>query len=121
LVAERDPFAADLSDYFLRTEGFVTRVALDARTAREILEQEAVTVMVVDVLIPGGGGLELCQLAHERGSIAVLVISALDSREQALRAGADAFLQKPFDSIRLVSTVRDLLGTSAYLRRSVWA
>ncbi len=120
LLAERDPFGADLSDYFLRTEGYATRVALAANGAREALEREPVSLVVVDVLIAGGAGLELCRVAHERG-IPVLAVSTLDSRDQALRAGADAFLQKPYDPLRLVSTVRDLLGTSAYLDRTVKA
>jgi DNA-binding response OmpR family regulator len=50
------------------------------------------------------------------GSIPVLAVSALDSRDEALEAGAYAFLCKPLDPLQLVSTVRDLLGTSAYLR-----
>ena len=46
----------------------------------------------------------------------VLAVSAVDSRDQALAAGAEAFLVKPLDPLQFVSTVRDLLGTSAYLR-----
>jgi DNA-binding transcriptional MerR regulator len=118
LLAERDPFAAELSDYFLRTEGYAIRVALKERDAREVLDSEPIALLIVDPLISGGAGLGLCRLAHERGSIGVLVVSTLATRDQALDAGADAFLQKPFDPLRLVSTVRDLLGTSAYLRRS---
>jgi len=121
LLAERDPFAADLSDYFLRTEGYATSVALDADRARVILEQESISLMIVDVLISGGAGLDLCRLAHDQKNIPILAVSTLDSRDQALHAGADAFLQKPLDPIRLISTVRDLMGTSAYLRRSVRA
>ena len=48
----------------------------------------------------------------------VLAISALDSADEALQVGASAFLNKPIEPLRLISTVRDLLGTSA-LARSV--
>ena len=51
-----------------------------------------------------------------RRAIPILAVSALASGDAALEAGADAFLQKPVDPLQFVSTVRDLLGTSAYLR-----
>jgi DNA-binding transcriptional MerR regulator len=119
LLAERDPFSADLSEYFLRTEGYATRIALDANIAQEMLEEGTPSLAVIDLLISGGAGQALCRLAHERMSIPVVAVSAIESRDQALEAGADAFLLKPFDPLQFVSTVRDLLGTSAYLRRSV--
>jgi DNA-binding transcriptional MerR regulator len=118
LLAERDPFSAELSEYLLRTEGYATRTALDANSVREMLEQEPPSLIVIDLLISGGAGRELCRLAHEQ-SIPVVAISAIDSRDQALESGADAFLLKPLDPLQFISTVRDLLGTSAYLRRSV--
>jgi DNA-binding transcriptional MerR regulator len=117
LIAERDPFSAELSEYLLRTEGYATRVVLDVKTAREMLEEEILALVVVDLLISGGAGQEFCRLAHERSSIPVVGVSAIDSRDEALRSGADAFLLKPLDPLKFVSTVRDLLGTSAYLRR----
>ncbi len=119
LLAERDPFSAELSEYLLRTEGYATRIVLDVNTARERLQEETPNLVVIDLLISGGAGHELCRLAHERASIPVVAVSAIDSRNQALQSGADAFLLKPLDPLQFVSTVRDLLGTSAYLRRSV--
>ena len=117
LLAERDPYAADMDEYFLRTEGYRTRVTPDAESTRALLEEESPNLAVIDLLISGGAGLELCRLARQLGSIPVIAVSALDSRDEALEAGADAFLLKPIDPLHLVSTVRDLLGTSAYLRR----
>jgi DNA-binding transcriptional MerR regulator len=119
LLAERDPFSAELSEYLLRTEGYATRIVLDANEVRELLEREPPNLMVIDLLISGGAGQELCRLAHEGVSIPVVAVSAIDSRDQALQSGADAFLLKPLDPLQFLSTVRDLLGTSAYLRRSV--
>lgn len=119
LLAERDPFSAELSEYLLRTEGYATRTVLDANTARERLKEGTPSLVVVDLLISGGAGRELCRLAHEQASIPVIAVSAIDSQDQAHQSGADAFLLKPLDPLQFVSTVRDLLGTSAYLRRSV--
>jgi DNA-binding NtrC family response regulator len=47
----------------------------------------------------------------------VLAVSAIDSADEAMRLGASAFLRKPLESLTLVSTVRDLLGTSALARQ----
>jgi len=116
LLAERDPYAAEFADYFLRTEGYAVRIVLDPEEAAETLRDDPPSVLVVDLLISGGAGLALCRTAREAGSIPVLAVSAVDSRDQALAAGADAFLVKPLDPLQFVSTVRDLLGTSAYLR-----
>lgn len=118
LLAERDPFSAELSEYLLRTEGYATRIALDAKSVREMLQEEPPCLVVIDLLISGGEGHELCRLTHEQ-MIPVVAVSAIDSRDQALQSGADAFLLKPLDHLQFVSTVRDLLGTSAYLRRSL--
>jgi DNA-binding transcriptional MerR regulator len=117
LLAERDRYAADFADYLLRTEGYATRIALTAEAAREILDEAAPSLAVIDLLISGGAGGELSRHAHEQGAVPVVAVSALDSRDEALAAGAAAFLLKPLDSLQLLSTVRDLLGTSAYLRR----
>ena len=54
LLAERDPFSAELSEYLLRTEGYATRIVLDADTARQLLEKEPPSLVVVDLLISGG-------------------------------------------------------------------
>ena len=119
LLAERDPFSAELSEYLLRTEGYATTTVLNADEVRMILEGQPPSLVVVDLLISGGAGQALCRLAHEQAAIPVIAISAIDLRDEALQWGADAFLLKPLDSLQLVSTVRDLLGTSAYLRSPV--
>jgi DNA-binding transcriptional MerR regulator len=117
LLAERDPYAASFEDYFLRTEGYTVRSVLDAAVAAQILEDNPPNVLVVDLMISGGAGLALCRTARDSTSIGILAVSAVDSRDEALDSGVDAFLLKPLDPLQFVSTVRDLLGTSAYLRR----
>ena len=117
LLAERDPYAAEFAEYFLRTEGYAVRIVLDPAAAAEILRAEPPSVLVVDLLIAGGAGLALCRAAQDNGSVPVLAVSAVDSRDQALAAGAEAFLVKPLDPLQFVSTIRDLVGTSAYLRK----
>ena len=70
-------------------------------------------------MISGGVGLGLCREVRAASAMPILAVSAVASGDAALEAGADAFLQKPVQPLQFVSTVRDLLGTSAYLHRSV--
>ncbi|HET9203549.1 MAG TPA: MerR family transcriptional regulator [Acidimicrobiia bacterium] len=113
LLAERDPFAAGLTDFFLRTEGYRVLVALSADEAMATFVQEKPELVVVDLLLSDGAGYELCRRASEWGQARIIAISSLDTRDRALDAGADVFLQKPLDPIQLISVVRDMLGSSA--------
>jgi CheY-like chemotaxis protein len=118
LLAERDPYAAELSEYFLRTEGYDVTSALDAEQAARTFEERNPSLTVIDLLIAGGNGLDLCRRLKQRSNVPVLAISTLATSDAALEAGADAFLQKPLDPLQLVSAVKDLLGASAFLHRS---
>ena len=86
--------------------------------ALDVFARGQPSLAVIDLLIYGGAGFDLCQAAQAEGA-RVLAVSTLESRDRALQFGADAFLMKPLDPLQFVSTIRDLLGTSAYLRRSV--
>ena len=115
LLAERDPFAAEFTEFFLRTEGYEVVLAFDVEEAGRLAEERRPQLAVVELMISGGTGATLCRRLKENGTTACLAISVLDAREEALELGADAFLQKPLEPLRFVSTVKDLLGTSAYL------
>ena len=116
MLAERDPYAAEFAEFFLQTEGYEVALALDADDAALKFEQLLPQLAVIELLISGGAGAQLCQRLKEAGVPACLVISTLDARDQALAAGADAFLRKPLDPLQFVSTVKDLLGKSAFLQ-----
>ena len=116
MLAERDPFSAEFAEYFLRTEGYATVLAFDVNTAELEAEERSPQLAVVDLLISGGSGAKLCEALRRRGIGRILAVSTLQSRDEALAAGADAFLRKPLEPLQLVSTVKDLLGASAYLR-----
>ena len=115
LLAEHDPYAAEFQEYFLKTEGYEVEAALDEEAARRSFSKKPPSLAVVEILISGGAGYDLCCAFKERGGVPVLAVSALKCRDEAMEAGADAFLMKPLDPLQLVSTVRDLLGSSAFL------
>ncbi len=117
LLAERDPFAAEFAEYFLRTEGYDVALVLSVEDAIAKTASVGPDLAVIDLLISGGRGLELCRQLAESETAPVLAISSLEMREQAMSAGASAFLLKPIDPLQLVSAVQDLLGRSAFLRK----
>jgi DNA-binding transcriptional MerR regulator len=112
LLAERDPFAGEIAEYLLRTEGFEVILALDAAESRRLYEDRQPAVVVLDLMISGGRGIALCKSLAEQAA-SVIAVSSLEQRQRAVDAGADVFLRKPLEGLQLVSAVRDLLGTSA--------
>src|SRR5215470_2790304 len=115
LLAEHDPYAAELQEYFLRTEGFEVEVALGDEAARRSFLDVPPSLVVVELLISGGAGFGLCRFFKQQHDVPVIAVSVLECRDRAIEAGADAFLLKPLEPLQFVSTVRDLLGSSAFL------
>jgi CheY-like chemotaxis protein len=117
LLAESDRYAAEMQEDFLTSEGFEVEVALSEAEARRALSNRRPAIAVIEPLISGGSGLELCR-SFKRSGVPVIVASVLHAREQALAAGADVFLGKPLNPLRLLSAIRDLLAQSPYSRPS---
>jgi DNA-binding transcriptional MerR regulator len=115
LLAERDPYTAELQEHFLRTEGFDVEVVLSGEAALGALTVRPPAVAIIELLISGGTGLDLCR-SFKRHGVPVIAASVLRSRDQALEAGADAFLRKPLDPAQLASAIRELLSMNPQLR-----
>jgi DNA-binding transcriptional MerR regulator len=113
LLADTDPYAADLTEYFLRTEGWEVATALDEAQAALQFEERSPDVVVLDLLLSGGAGFRLLSQFAHLGTAHVIAVCSMDSGDESLRLGAAAFVRKPVEPLTLVSTVRDLIGTSA--------
>jgi CheY-like chemotaxis protein len=112
LIAERDPAAAEISQSVLRVEGYEVEPVFAASDAEERWLERRPQLAIVELMISGGRGADLCRRLKQHNIGPVLASSALEARDEALAAGADAFLQKPIDPRELVSTVRDLLASA---------
>ncbi len=117
LIAEKDAYAADLAEYFLRTEGWEVATALDDVQAKLLFGERLPDVAIIDLLISGGAGFRLLRDFAAVHTAQLIAVSAIDSGQEALKLGAAAFLRKPLEPLALVSAVRDLLGQSALVAR----
>jgi CheY-like chemotaxis protein len=116
MVAERDPITADLERYFLESAGYDVRIVLDGRAAVQEAEAMQPDLIVVDVILPGVNGLQVCRGLKANpatADIPVVVFSVLDVRERALDAGADAFLLKPLEQPQLIDLISTMLSRTA--------
>jgi DNA-binding transcriptional MerR regulator len=118
LLADGDRHGVELSAGLLRAEGYEVEIALSAADAEEKFAARDPALSIVELMISGGVGRALCQRLKQRRRTPVLCISSLDLGQQALAAGADAFLKKPLEPLQLAATVKDLLAPSVLVREA---
>jgi len=115
LIVEDEPDILDLVTYNLRQAGFVALQAEDGEKALAILEEEVVNLVVLDLMLPGIDGLEVCRLIKQRirnKDVPVLMLTARTEevdRIVGLELGADDYLVKPFSPRELVLRIRAIL------------
>jgi CheY-like chemotaxis protein len=119
LVADRDRFFAEVSDYVLRTAGYAVVVASSPAEAERLHAERRPRLSVVELMMPGG--LDLCRQLARDATSPVVGVSALALGDQALEAGASAFVQKPLDPPLLVAIVQDLLTSRLAARHDAAA
>jgi DNA-binding transcriptional MerR regulator len=110
LLAERDPYAAEFAERFLRVAGYEVVVALDAPRAQRAARERRPDLAIVELTISGGAGARLCTWLKGHGVPWCLALSGLHAHDDALASGADVFLEKPVEPGRFVATVKDLVG-----------
>jgi DNA-binding response OmpR family regulator len=125
LVIEDEPGIVDFVRRGLEAQGFRVQTATDGNEGERMALTEAVDAVVLDLMLPGRGGLEVLASVHrERPALPVIVLSALgelDDRVTGLEAGAVDYLVKPFSLAELIARVRAQLraadqASSATLR-----
>jgi DNA-binding response OmpR family regulator len=115
LVVDDEPIVREVVVSYLRREGFDTLEAEDGDTARGLVEQEAPNLVVLDVMLPGTDGLELCRWIRARSDTPVIMLTARGEeadRIVGLELGADDYVTKPFSPRELATRVRTVLRRS---------
>ncbi len=116
LVVDDEPSVRDVVVRYLRQAGYRTLEAGDGNDARDLLEQEMPSLIVLDLMLPGMDGLSLCRWIRERSELPVIMITALGEetdRLTGLELGADDYLTKPFSPRELVARVKAVLRRSS--------
>lgn len=116
LVVDDEIGALTLIGIMLERGGFSVLKAKDATSALAVLDQNTPDMIILDVMMPGMDGIELCEVIRERSDTAhvpVLILSARGDAESVMRgmeAGADDYLPKPILHHDLVAKVRHMLS-----------
>jgi DNA-binding response OmpR family regulator len=113
LLVEDERRIADFVQRGLKAEGYTVILAPDGETAQRMLAQDEFELVVLDLMLPGLSGQEVCRQMRVRGDFTpVLMLSALDrtgDRICGLQLGADDYLVKPFDFDELVARIQALI------------
>src|SRR3954453_1631073 len=115
LVVDDEPIVRDVIVRYLRRDGFATLEAGDGDRARELIETADPTLVVLDVMLPGIDGLELCRWIRSRSDLPVIMLTARGEeadRIVGLELGADDYVTKPFSPRELAARVRTVLRRS---------
>jgi two-component system, OmpR family, response regulator len=117
LIVDDDLEIRKLLGRYLTEQGYRVSIASDQRTMKEALQTNEVSLIVLDVLLPDGSGLDICRdLRREGLEVPVILLTALKEdvdRIIGLEIGADDYLGKPFNPRELLARIR------AVLRRKV--
>jgi len=116
LLVDDDAEIRQLTSKYLRQSGFKVTAARDGREMREIISSTQVDLVVLDLMLPGTSGLDLCRELRASSSIPIVILTARGEetdRIVGLELGADDYMGKPCSSRELAARIR------AVLRRTI--
>ena len=115
LVIEDEAKIADLIKIYLEREGYLAFIVSDGNQALDAFKEHQPDLVILDLMLPGLDGLEVCRLIRQISTVPVLILTAKDEETDkiiGLSIGADDYITKPFSPKELVARVK------AHLRRA---
>jgi DNA-binding response OmpR family regulator len=112
LLVDDDPGVRDVVAFTLRREGYEVDEEGDGPAALEAGRRERYALVILDVMLPGLSGTEICRALRAESDVPILMLTARDAerdRVLGLELGADDYVTKPFSSAELLSRVRAIL------------
>ena len=112
LLVEDDPALRTLTTRALQENGYVVRPASSAPEMWLAFDKEPVDLVLLDIMLPGTSGIELCRLIRQKSDVPIIFVSAKGSetdRVIGLELGADDYIAKPFGTRELIARVRAVL------------
>lgn len=111
LIDDEEALRASLS-YALAKEGYQVTTAADGRTALKLFHKEVPDVIILDLMLPEIGGMELCWRIRAFSKVPILMLTAKDQpidKVWGLEAGADDYITKPFNTRELLARIKAVL------------
>ena len=115
LVVDDEPTVREVVVRYLRRDGFEALEAADVESARDLLTSRSPSLVVLDLMLPGGDGLDLCRWIRGRSELPIIMLTArVDEADRivGLELGADDYVTKPFSPRELTARVRTVLRRS---------
>ena len=112
LLVDDDPGVLDVVAFMLRREGFEVDEERDGTAALERARQNGYDIVILDVMLPGLSGTDVCRALRAESDVPILMLTARDAeidRVLGLELGADDYVTKPFSTAELLSRVRAIL------------
>ena len=112
LVVEDEESFSDPLSYLLRREGFEVALAGSGPEALELFDRSGADLVLLDLMLPGLSGTEVCRALRARSSVPVIMLTAKDSEVDkvvGLELGADDYVTKPYSGRELVARIRAVL------------
>lgn len=112
LVVEDDPSIAELLELYLGREGYRVLISERGGTVVGLVEEEGPALVVLDLMLPDGSGLEALKAVRRFSNVPVVILTAKDAEQDkilGLELGADDYVTKPFSPGELVARVRAVL------------
>jgi two-component system response regulator RegX3 len=112
LLVEDEPAIAEAVEYALVAEGFEVDALADGEAALEAARERSYDLLVLDLMLPGVSGLEVCRRLRSESAVPIVIVTAKDAevdRVVGLEIGADDYVTKPFSMPELMARVRAVL------------
>ncbi len=116
LIVEDEESLADPLAYLLRKEGFEVTVVADGPSALAEFDRAGADIVLLDLMLPGMSGTEVCRHLRARSSVPVIMVTARDSeidKVVGLELGADDYVTKPYSARELIARIRAVLRRGA--------
>ncbi|HET7902411.1 MAG TPA: response regulator transcription factor [Candidatus Nanopelagicales bacterium] len=115
LVVEDEESFSEALAFMLRKEGFEVGVASTGPDAVTLFDQSGADVVLLDLMLPGMSGTEVCRALRQRSHVPIIMVTAKDGEVDkvvGLELGADDYVTKPFSSRELVARIRAVMRRS---------
>ncbi len=109
LVVEDEPSLIETLDYSLRKQGYEVITASDGRKALDAARQQTPDLIVLDIMLPGLDGFEVCRILRKEMNVPIIMLTARTEEVDkvvGLEVGADDYLTKPFSMRELIARVK---------------